>query len=405
MTQHPDGHGLSSSAALYTYPIGVNAIASWNATTGLAEAARRSVTALLDAGVDVYLADVDYGAPTNPNRLSEPLRSLPRGRPYPIDICFLNVNEISALPDSYLRRENRPSYLIGSWYWELPALPRLIAPNARKVDEVWVASAFVQGVISGYTTAPICVFPGVVEPIRNEHLTRHDFDLPDDSCLFVFNFDAHSTWGVIEAFRAAFDQNERGKSAHLVIKAINLWSSPAGRADLISALDSVRGILIEDDLGSEEMASLISLCDVYVSLHRAEGFGLGMAEAMYFGLPVIGTSYSGNVDFMTTLNSCPISYHLEEVQFSDLIYNASFASVYEPGQVWAEPDRARASEWMRYLHQHPLERQRIGERAAISIRDRCSAKAVGAAMRAHLDDLMRTIRTTRQLAVADNTRD
>lgn len=393
------------------YPIGVNAIASWTATTGLAEAARRSVTALLDAGVDVYLADVDYGAPTNPRRLSERLRSLPRGRPYPIEICFLNVNEISVLPDSYLRLSGRSSYLIGSWYWELLALPKSIAPNARRVDEVWVASAFVRNVIAGYTSRPIHVFPGVVEPRKDDGLTRHDFDLPDDSCLYFFNFDAHSTfgrknpWGVIEAFRSAFSREEQGVRAHLVIKAINLWSSPAGRTDLLAALDSVHGILIEDDLDPEAMASLISLCDVYVSLHRSEGFGLGMAEAMYFGIPVIGTSYSGNVDFMTSLNSCPVGYNLEEVQFSDLIYNASFASVYEPGQLWAEPDRARASAWMRYLYEHPKERQRIGERAAISIRDRCSSKAVGAAMRAHLEELMTTVKTRQPLDRVSLTRD
>ncbi len=379
--------------ALYASHLGVNAIASWSATTGLAEAARRSVEALIAAGVDVCLEDVDYGAPRDDRRLPDHLRALPRGRLYPIDLCFLNVNEMSALSRDYLRRPNRPSYLIGSWFWELPTLPRGIQANVARVDEIWVASRFVREAMMGYTSAPIFTVPAVVEPRADENLTRHDLGLPEDSCLFLFNFDAHSTFArknplaVIDAFREAFTRAERGVTAHLVLKAINLWSSPEGRAALLDELERVDGVLIEDHLHPAEMAALISLSDVYVSLHRAEGFGLGMAEAMYFRKPVIGTSYSGNMDFMTAENSCPVGYQLRELDATDLMFNARFVSVYEPGQLWAEPDRRQAASWMRFLYENPTARERIGSRGAATIRRRSTRCSVGAAMRTRLESI------------------
>ena len=58
---------------------------------------------------------------------------------------------------------------------------------------------------------------------------------------------------------------------------------------------------------------MIASCDCYVSLHRSEGFGLTMAEAMYFGRPVIATGYSGNLDFMTEENSYLVPHTLVEI--------------------------------------------------------------------------------------------
>lgn len=60
-------------------------------------------------------------------------------------------------------------------------------------------------------------------------------------------------------------------------------------------------------LSQIENDTLIPLSDCYTSLHRSEGFGLRMAEAMALGKPTIATAYSGNLDFMTAENSylCP----------------------------------------------------------------------------------------------------
>ena len=97
------------------------------------------------------------------------------------------------------------------------------------------------------------------------------------------------------------------------------------------------------DLPPEAVAALTAVCDVYVSLHRAEGFGLGMAEAMYFGKPVIATAYSGNMDFMTLANSCPVGYRMARIDLGDLRFNRLTEAVYRPGEWWADPDLDEAA--------------------------------------------------------------
>jgi glycosyltransferase involved in cell wall biosynthesis len=112
-----------------------------------------------------------------------------------------------------------------------------------------------------------------------------------------------------------------------------------------------------------------------------------MAEAMYFGRPVVATGYSGNVDFTDSTNSCLVSYQLRPITLADLRPNPGSEHVYTPGQLWAEPNIGEAAQWMRYLWQHPAIRTRLGQRAAATIRARYSTTAVGTLLRAHVERL------------------
>jgi len=221
----------------------------------------------------------------------------------------------------------------------------------------------------------------------DQALTRSDFGLKDDRVLFFFNFDANSTLArknpraVIEAYRRAFSPQERASKVGLVMKTINLKRLPEANLMLRGELDHVGGQVIDEDMTPQEVAALTAACDVYVSLHRAEGFGLGIAEAMYFGRPVIATGYSGSVDFMRMSNSYPIGYHIVKVEGGDLRFNPTAQYVYRPGELWAEPDIDEAARRMRYLYEHPKDRARIGDAAARTIREQCSRRAVGARMR------------------------
>ena len=149
--------------------------------------------------------------------------------------------------------------------------------------------------------------------------------------MFLFSFDANSffvrknPWGAVRAFHEGFSPTERRGPARLVIKTVNLDRHPREPGRLAAAVAQVNGILIEDDLPRDDMHALISLCDVYVSLHRSEGFGLGMAEAMYLGRPVIATAYSGNMDFTTETNSCLVGYRLRAIDIAENEYDAGIA--------------------------------------------------------------------------------
>ncbi|HEY5272097.1 MAG TPA: glycosyltransferase family 4 protein [Acidimicrobiales bacterium] len=375
----------AAPADLTTTGLGVNAIASLSSTTGLSEAARRTISALLAAGIKVSLEDYDYGAPREANRFPPSFSFLPTGRPFDIDLCFLNINEIALVPEKYLRA-TRPRYVIGSWFWELPAVPGRFQSQIRRVDEIWTASRFVRDVFQHYTDRPVRVLPCVVEPSLDASRTRRDFGIPAGAVVCLFSFDANSTLArknpraVIEAFRRAVPRAARGDSAILVMKSINLHNYPEARHFLEHDLASVGGVFIDDDLTPGEMGALVAMSDIYVSLHRSEGFGLGMAEAMYFGKAVIGTAYSGNTDFMSAANSCPIGYRLVEVSPAELRLNPGAENVYEYGQLWAEPDIDEASTRLRFLIANPEARKRIGARARRTIVERYGASTVGRTM-------------------------
>jgi glycosyltransferase involved in cell wall biosynthesis len=125
--------------------------------------------------------------------------------------------------------------------------------------------------------------------------------------------------------------------------------------------------------------SLMSVADCYVSLHRSEGFGLTMAEAMYCGKPVIATAYSGNVDFMTHENSFLIPYRLIEIDRDHGPYKA--------GYEWADPDVDRAVEVMRYVEKNRAAAAAVGERGRAHVSANLAPAAIGEQLRKRLDEL------------------
>ncbi|HTX00385.1 MAG TPA: glycosyltransferase [Acidimicrobiales bacterium] len=349
------------------------------------------MTSLLEAGVDVALVDTDVEAPLDPRRLPARLAALPTHRRYAIDLCMVNVNELHLLSDELLRPAGRDNYVIGCWYWELASLPPAIAEQVGRVDEIWVASSFVADAMRGCTSVPIVKVPAVVQPVADTTVTRAQLGIPEDVFAFCFSFDGHSTvarknpFGLIEAYRMAFDRRARARDVALVIKSQNLRHLSEADAMLRAELGAVGGILIDGELSAPTMSALLGLCDAYVSLHRAEGFGLGLAEAMYLGKPVIATGYSGNTEFMTPLNSFPVPYQLEPVRLGDSRFNPWMERVYTPESTWASPDLGAAARWMRRIYEHLELGTRAGRRAATSIRAGHSSAIAGAAMRARLE--------------------
>jgi glycosyltransferase involved in cell wall biosynthesis len=362
---------------------GVNVIGDFAAGTGLVEATRRLVQTVASAGIDVEVTDFSLPIRKSPIRQVRQVDELPRGRSHDIELWCLNVNEFRHVDDSLLRRATEPPrYVIGVWAWEFPSIPAWGLIEVDRVDEVWVPSAFVRDAFRTVTSKPVMVWRHVVDAPAPPPCKRSDYGLPDDAVLFFFNFDANSTdtrknpWGVIQAFERAFTQQERAAQARLVLKAQNLDLHAQVRNALVGPLDRVNGILIDGELHRDRMNGLLDCIDVYVSLHRAEGFGLGIAEAMYLGKPVIVTAYSGNMDYTTRTNSCLVGYALRPLEESDLDLSPHGKVVYEPGLTWAEPNIDQAARWMRYLYDHPNERTRIGTAGAATVRELFNPGAV-----------------------------
>jgi glycosyltransferase involved in cell wall biosynthesis len=143
--------------------------------------------------------------------------------------------------------------------------------------------------------------------------------------------------------------------------------------------------MINERLSKPEMNSLTSLCDCYVSLHRSEGFGLGMAEAMFLGKPVIATAYSGNMTFMNDRNAFLVGYDLRQVTPDDHAHQPVYLQVYEPGQWWAEPDLDCAADRMVDVVQNQDTARARGNAASAYMRQWHGYEAAGAAIRQRLN--------------------
>jgi glycosyltransferase involved in cell wall biosynthesis len=376
---------------------GINVIGDFAAATGLVEATRRLVQTAASAGIDVDVTDFDLPLPKSPLRKLREVDELPRGRHHDIELWCVNVNEFRHVDDSMLRPPGKgPRHVIGVWFWEAASLPHWARVEVDRIDEIWVPSRFVRDALRTATSKPVVVVPCVVDTPLPPASKRSDFGLPEDAVLFFFNFDANSSdarknpWGAIRAFGKAFTDEERAGPVRLVLKTQNLDVHPQLRAALGEKLDAVNGILLAGELDRDRMNRLFGSIDVYTSLHRGEGFGLGIAEAMSLGKPAIVTAFSGNMDYTTRTNSCLVGYALRPIGKTDHDMSPHAKEVYEPGLTWAEPNIHQAACWMRYLYDHPHERARIGRAGAITIRNQFSPRAIEHIITSRLADIARS---------------
>ena len=137
--------------------------------------------------------------------------------------------------------------------------------------------------------------------------------------------------------------------------------------------------IIDQSLSRSEMYSLMNAADCYVSLHRAEGFGLGMAEAMAMGKPVIGTDYSGNTDFLREETGYPIPFRLKRVGPDDYVY--------AEGQVWADPDEAACAAAMVRVMTDPDESRRKAIAGKAFIEARYGPENIGSIVASRLSEI------------------
>jgi len=296
------------------------------------------------------------------------------------EIIAVNADE---LPD-FVERLGEGYFVgprIGIWGWETNAIPPRWQRAFALVDEIWVYSRFMAENIGAVAPVPVVALPPPVKPPA-EPAAPLRLGVPG-GFLFLFVFDYLSTIqrknpvGLIEAFKLAFAP---GAGPQLLIKTINAPLRPLAEEEVLWAAHGRSDIhVIDRSLTGEELGGLMAGCDCYVSLHRAEGFGLTMAEAMAIGKPVIGTGYSGNVDFMNADNSYLVDYTIGRV--------GPDCEIYPPEGEWADPSVAHGAELMRRVHGDRDQAARIGARAREDIARLLSPQATGAAMRRRLEEL------------------
>lgn len=354
---------------------GFNVIGNVSANTGLGVHARHLVTLILDRGYPVKLFDYD---PTgrcarHDTRFADITANNPDELPYSINLFVLTPTSIF----TFLAAHPTFYKTLGRLHAAVPMWEQIVVPKAWKrgfqsLDVVLAASNFVQGVYSANLSGPFIVsapcplyMPEAVMPDR----TR--FGLPSESVIFVTSFDPNSDperknpFASLSAFLMAFPK-EGG--ATLVIKVNNarldgkLHPAITRLHDLCRAHAHIR--ILDDMLSYQDVLCLYASCDAFISLHRSEGLGLGLMEAMALGKPVIATAWSGNMSFMNHTNSCLVGYELIPVRADLSVYSQRNLG---KSAYWAEPSIEHAAAWMQELTHNASLREDIGRRAAYSM--------------------------------------
>lgn len=263
--------------------------------------------------------------------------------------------------------------------WELERYPAKWGQALDRFDEIWTISEFVRRAVEPVTTKPVRTVPLAVEPRFERFLGRHAFGIPGGAFVFLFFFDFRSyigrknPWAVVEAFETLRWRGSRRRSM-LVVKSHNGDAGGAVYREFADFVASRRDdiVWIDESLTDHRMKNLLRNADAFVSLHRSEGFGRGLAEAMSLGKPVIGTGYSGNLDFMNSANSMLVEHSLIDCAPGDY----PFAE----GQVWADARVDHAAELMGELVESPDLGRSLGCRARLDIRRGNSYLAIGKLM-------------------------
>jgi glycosyltransferase involved in cell wall biosynthesis len=340
-------------------PHGVNVVGFFRAEFGHGEAARRILAGIERAGVP----HATIAVKTPHHREKHPFTARGDRPVYPTNVVCLNPEHMLEFAqrggaDLFLDR-----YTVGVWCWEASRFPDSFRPAFDLVDEVWVASDYVASIVAEANEKPVHVFPMPVEIAPRPALSRAELGLPEDRFVFLLAFDFFSTverknpLGLIEAFNRAFEPDE---GPLLVIKTIN-GRRQAGELKRLERAASGRPDVrfVDEYVSAEQMRALVASCDCYVSLHRSEGFGFPLAEAMAYAKPVIATGYSGNLMFMDETNSYLVGFGLTPIPPGSANYPA--------GALWADPDLDGGAAAMRRVIDHPDEAAERGRRGRETI--------------------------------------
>jgi len=364
---------------------GANLLGYARGEFGIAENVRSYARALEQTAYPFLIFDLDVGSITRQRDRSME-EHFSNTLCYATNVFFLNADQMHVARDVLGRNTFANRRNIGFWVWELETFPSEWRGAFDLVDEVWVPTSYVRDAVAACTDKPVLRMPKAIEFEAPQGMGRTHFGLSQDEFVFLFSYDFNSfvsrknPEAIIAAFRQAFaDGTQR---VRLLVKSTNGDQIPDKLATFQrSAADDPRIEIRDGFLSRTEMFGLQNNIDCYVSLHRAEGFGLGMAECMYLGKPVIATGYSGNLDFMDSDNSLLVDYRMIPLRDGDYMC--------WQGQHWADPDVAHAARLMRQVFDNRELARRVGAAAAISIRASNSKAACGATVSGRLREIDR----------------
>jgi glycosyltransferase involved in cell wall biosynthesis len=366
---------------------GVLFIGYVEANLGLAESLRGLISATAERPVEYGIYPFRVGVETRLIEQFMPEKFDLQHR-YDVNIIEVAADQVPAVFGTLDSRLLASSYNVLRTYWELSRAPQEWSAMLRGVQEIWAPNEFVGAAFRRIFSGPITIIPPCVATQEGHYPSAAEFGIESGRFYFLFSFDFYSfphrknPLGVLNAFRSAFpDLNE---NVGLIIKSTG---SELHQPDVWKQMQAIvqkdaRIKIIHGTLSRQSILGLIRACDCYVSLHRAEGFGLGMAEAMSFGKIVIGTDYSGSTDFLSAETGFPVAYDLRAVKPHEYVFWAE-------DQVWAEPNMDAAIAAFRLAFNDTEARTRKAAAGKAFVDRKYSRAAVGAAVEQRIAEISR----------------
>jgi len=364
-------------------PDGINLIGYIRGEFGLGQSCRLLADGIQESGLSFTIYNYEQISAIRCNDHSW-THKITNTTPYNINLIHIQPYE---MPLAFLKMDRKiwdKRYNIAFWLWELEQFPPQWENALKLVDEVWTPSEFSSESIRKATHKPVHTIPYALDVLDCGQYGREHFHLPADKFLFLCMYDCNSTMerknpmAAINAYKQAFSLEHQ--DAGLVIKVNNPQQKDL--QIIHSALAGYSGIyIIADVLDKTQVNALIACVDVYVTLHRSEGFGLVPAEAMLLGTPVIATNWSSNTEFMNKDVACMVD--------SSFVIIDKDCGPYQAGNRWADPDLEQASRYMQRLFQDSDYCQRIAESAKTYIKDKLSSKRAATLIKNRIAEIYR----------------
>lgn len=364
---------------------GINLIGYFSSDTGLGNTARVFAEALRRLAVPFSVVNIQNGAEAqNTNReWSAYYATYASEAHHPINLYILHTDFRPILAaNPWMMAPGRIQ--VAMLWWETTALPQAWIPHLRKFDAIAACTSFIANVAANQLPfVPVIEIkhPLLLPPDVRPHRAR--FGISEETTLFVSSFDPNSDptrknpAAQVVVFQEAFPPEIR--DVRLLIRVRHADSGDFARRAIQRITSAARGDpriqLVTEPMSYRDTLEFYASGDVFVSLHRSEGLGLGLMEAMALSKPVIATGWSGNMSFMDYTCACPVRYRLEPVRGDYDFMNPEFLG---PHAVWATPLIEDATAWMKELHANPAMRKRIGTAAKARI-DAYQEQAWGAA--------------------------
>ncbi|KAF5081535.1 Glycosyl transferases group 1 [anaerobic digester metagenome] len=376
-------HGISNFSHVFfaaRFSDTVSLLGWSNVVSGVGEDCRSMLETLKGQAIKTSLLDISSFAPPSGDISEAPLAA-PEG--------FVNVICLAA-QDIYRLQANTPPewwagrYNIGICPWELPEWPKSALFALDKLDKIWAPSTFVAQAFAA-CGKPVAYVPHTVRPLKVTGNLRRELSIGADTKVFLTCYDSNASYArknplaVIHAFNRAFPSGD--SDVCLIVKTMNAEKHLSAWQELHEANNhSGNVIFLNERFSSEWQALLLNTCDAFISLHRSEGFGRLLAEAMSLGKLLIASNFGGNTDFTTAETACPVNGKLIDVTSGEYLFGE--------GQQWFNADVEHAAHYIKDFAANPNKYLPLAAKGRRHILEQHSPEAVGQIVRKELAEII-----------------